>query len=82
MRIKQKQEYRRLPKPQYENRGFGKQAMQEMEALFPTIKEWNLDTIKQEPKLGKFYTNLGYVKLSKETYINDTIQLSFYRKMI
>lgn len=68
--------------PQFENRGFGKQTMYEIESLFPSVKEWSLDTIKQETKLLNFYLSLGYTKLEKEERINDNMDISFFRKVI
>lgn len=68
--------------PQFENRGFGKQTMYEIESLFTSVKEWNLDTIKQETKLLNFYLNLGYTKLEKEEIINDNMVISFFKKII
>ena len=68
--------------PQFENKGYGKRTMFEIESLFPNIKEWELDTIKQETHLVDFYTKLGYVKLDKEEQISDNIHLAYFRKKL
>ena len=68
--------------PEFENKGYGKQAMSEIENLFPVIKEWSLDTIKEEIKLIRFYLNLGYVELKKVERMNENMHISFFRKII
>lgn len=68
--------------PEYESRGYGKQAMLEVEQLFSGVKEWHLDTIKQEEKLGAFYSKLGYQKLEKEEKIHDAMVISFFSKSV
>lgn len=68
--------------PQFENRGYGKQAIYDIESRFPTIKEWNLDTIKQETKLINFYLDLGYKCLDKEVVIHKGMHISYFRKTI
>ncbi|MCC5894403.1 MAG: GNAT family N-acetyltransferase [Alkalibacterium sp.] len=67
--------------PKYENKGYGKKALLELETLFPSIGEWNLATIKEESKLVKFYTDLDYKLLEKEIKLNDQMHLSLYRKI-
>lgn len=68
--------------PEFENKGYGKQTIYEIERLFPDITEWNLDTIEEEMKLIRFYLNLRYVKLEKEEKINENMHISFFRKVI
>lgn len=53
-----------------------------MEQLFSGVKEWHLDTIKQEEKLGAFYSKLGYQKLEKEEKIHDAMVISFFSKSV
>lgn len=67
--------------PKYENKGYGKKALLELETLFSSIGEWNLATIKGESKLAKFYTDLDYKLLEKEIELNDKMHLSLYRKI-
>lgn len=67
--------------PKYENKGYGKKALLELEKLFSSIEEWNLATIKEESKLAKFYTDLDYKLLEKEIELNDQMHLSLYRKI-
>lgn len=68
--------------PEFENKGYGKQAIYEIENLFSGITEWNLDTIKEEIQLIRFYLNLGYIKLKKEEKINDNMHILFFKKVI
>lgn len=68
--------------PEFENKGYGKQVIYEIESLWSSVKEWYLDTIKEEIKLVNFYLNLNYIKLEKEETINDNIHLSFFRKVV
>lgn len=67
--------------PKYENKGYGKKALLELEKLLPEVSEWSLDTIKEELKLEKFYTDLGYLLQEKEIELNDQMHLSLYRKI-
>ena len=41
--------------PEYQGNGYAQQALSAIEALYPFAKSWNLDTIKQEPKLCHLY---------------------------
>lgn len=66
--------------PQFENNGYGKRAICEIENRFPTIKEWNVDIVKQETKLINFYLDLGYVYLDKEDIIHEGMYISCFKK--
>lgn len=68
--------------PEYQGNGYGQQAVQEMEKLYPQAKNWSLDTIKQEPKLLHFYKKLGYRQTGKEDQIKEGMDLVFFEKNI
>ena len=58
--------------PQYRNRGYGKQLMNE--AIIHTLAQFECNTIKISAQLylQKFYEQLGFVKLS-DSYLEDNI---------
>jgi ElaA protein len=58
--------------PQYRNKGYGKQLMNE--AIINTLAQFGCNTIKISAQLylQKFYEQLGFVKLS-DSYMEDNI---------
>ena len=48
--------------PQYQHKGYGKQAMLMIEKMYPKVIRWKLDTPSESYGLHKFYESLGYVK--------------------
>jgi ElaA protein len=58
--------------PQYRNKGYGKQLMNE--AIINTLAQFECNTIKISAQLylQKFYEQLGFVKLS-DSYMEDNI---------
>ena len=58
--------------PQYRNKGYGKQLMNE--AIIHTLAQFKCNTIKISAQLylQKFYEQLGFVKLS-DSYLEDNI---------
>ena len=57
--------------PQYRNRGYGKQLMNE--AIIHTLAQFECNTIKISALyLQKFYEQLGFIKLS-DSYLEDNI---------
>jgi ElaA protein len=58
--------------PQYRNKGYGKQLMNE--AIIHTLAQFSCKTIKISAQLylQKFYEQLGFVKLS-DSYLEDNI---------
>jgi len=66
--------------PKHQGNGYAQQAIQEVEALYPMTKNWELDTIKQETKLCYLYEKMGYQRTSKEENIKDGMDIVFYRK--
>ena len=68
--------------PEYRGKGYGKQAMLEMEKLYPDASLWMLDTIAQEEYLCRLYESLGYRKTGKTEQVQDGMDLVFYEKTI
>lgn len=67
--------------PEYQNKGFAQKALNEIEKMYSHIECWQLDTIKQEPKLCYLYEKLGYVKTGKEEDIKQGMTIVFYQKV-
>lgn len=66
--------------PEYQGRGYAKQAVHAMEKLYPAAKLWQLDTIMQEKHLCRLYENLGYQKTGKTESLKEGMDLVFYEK--
>ncbi len=66
--------------PEYQGRGYGKQAILLTESLYPHAKRWMLETILQEEKLCRLYGSLGYRKTGKFEKIKDGMDLVYYAK--
>jgi len=66
--------------PNFQGNGYAQQAIHELEALYPHIVNWELDTIKQESKLCYLYEKMGYQRMGKEEKIKDGMDIVFYRK--
>lgn len=46
--------------PEYQGMGMGKKVINIIEDMFPMVKIWTLDTIKESLKDNKFYEKMGY----------------------
>ena len=66
--------------PQYQENGYAQRAIKQVEALYPKVKKWMLDTIKQEPKLCHLYEKMGYKLTGEEKNIKDGMDLVDYAK--
>ena len=51
--------------PDYHRKGYGIRMMHEIEALFPEIKEFKLDTPVWNIRTNQFYTGLGYTEVKR-----------------
>ncbi len=52
--------------PQLHHSGFGMQMMRMIEAMFPNIKVWKLDTPIWNVRTNNFYKKLGYVEMARD----------------
>ncbi len=68
--------------PEFQNRGYAQEALIYAEKLYPKIKYWSLDTIKQEQKLYYLYSKSGYNPTGKEYNIKDDMTIVFFEKKI
>ncbi len=66
--------------PDYQNLGYGQEAIRVIETKYPEAKRWELDTILQEEKLCYLYEKLGYVKTGQVERIKDNMDLVYYVK--
>lgn len=66
--------------PQYQNKGYAQEAIRLIESEFANIKVWELDTIKQEPKLCHLYEKMNYVFTGETKHIKEGMDIIFYRK--
>lgn len=68
--------------PKNEEQGYGTKSMLLVEKEFPTVKEWYLDTILQEPKLTHLYTKLGYNETGQIERIQEGMDIIFFVKQL
>ncbi len=66
--------------PQYQGFGFAQQTIKNVELLYPKAKNWKLDTIKEEEKLGYLYEKMGYSKTGKEEKLQQNMTIVYYEK--
>ena len=66
--------------PEYQGNGYAKQTLREVEYLYPEVKVWKLDTIKQENKLCHLYESMGYQLTGKEENIKEGMTIVYYQK--
>jgi GNAT superfamily N-acetyltransferase len=62
--------------PENYRKGYGVFLMQEIEALYPAVKEFTLDTPIWNTRTNSFYTKIGYTEVSRD---NDFIYYSKQR---
>lgn len=69
--------------PEYENKGLAQIALVQIEEKFSNVKQWYVDTIKQEAKLLHLYTKNGYKLLNQpELHIKEGMDLVFLTKLL
>lgn len=70
-----------IVKPEYQNRGIGKQLMRTVEESFPNLNRIELFTGHKSVRNLQFYKNLGY-KPFKEEKINEHLTFIYLYKQI
>jgi len=68
--------------PEYQGRGIAKAAFALVEALYPDVRRWELDTVLQEKGNCHLYESLGYRRYGEEKAINERMTMIFYQKEI
>lgn len=68
--------------PEFQNRGIGYAAIQEVFRQYPQAKIWRLDTIKQEAGNCYLYEKCGFVRVGEEKPINESMTLIDYEKIL
>lgn len=68
--------------PGYQNKGYAQEALLCAEHIYPDVNEWHLDTIKQEEKLCRLYSKLGYIPNGAVENIKDDMTILFLEKRI
>ena len=68
--------------PQQQLKGYGKQAMQMIEKLYPKVRRWKLDTLAENYGLHRFYESLGYAKSGEMVDKMSGIKAFTYEKTI
>jgi RimJ/RimL family protein N-acetyltransferase len=66
--------------PEHQGKGYAQEAITIVESCYTDIKQWELDTIKQESKLCHLYEKMGYKQTGREETIKDGMTLVFYKK--
>ena len=68
--------------PSHQGKGYGRQAMQMIEASHPKAKTWKLVTPADSHGLHRFYESLGYVKAGEKEDAGSGIRGFIFRKTI
>ena len=53
--------------PEHFRKGYGAFMMQEIESMFPGVKEFTLDTPDWNIRTNSFYTKLGYTEIKRDS---------------
>ncbi len=53
--------------PEHFRKGYGSFMMQEIESMFPGVKEFTLDTPDWNVRTNSFYTKLGYTEINRDS---------------
>ena len=53
--------------PEHFRKGYGSFMMQEIESMFPGVKEFTLDTPDWNTRTNSFYTKLGYTEINRDS---------------
>ncbi|MBO6165609.1 MAG: GNAT family N-acetyltransferase [Eubacterium sp.] len=64
--------------PKYQNQGLAYAAIQKAFSMYPNVKTWKLDTIKQEKGNCHLYEKCGFRRVGDEEQVNDKMTLVFY----
>lgn len=64
--------------PKYQNQGLAYAAIQKAFSMYPNVKTWKLDTIKQEKGNCHLYEKCGFKRVGDEQVVNDKMTLVFY----
>lgn len=68
--------------PEFQGRGYASQAIKAVEAIYPEVSRWELNTIKQEENLCRLYESLGYAVSGREEEIKKDMTIIYYIKRI
>lgn len=66
--------------PENQGNGYAKRILRQVECLYPEVKIWKLDTIKQENKLCHLYESMGYKLTGNEEKITEYMTIVYYQK--
>lgn len=68
--------------PAHQHKGIGRQAVQQIEALHPNVRQWKLDVLAESKHLHAFYESLGYVKTGEMADKKSGLSGFIYEKKI
>lgn len=68
--------------PCFQKKGYAREALLQAERLYPEARRWQLDTILQEERLCRLYSNAGYVPTGKIEKINENMSLIYFSKQL
>ena len=68
--------------PEHFRKGYGSFMMQEIESMFPGVKEFTLDTPDWNIRTNAFYTKLGYTEIKRDAGLVYYSKLNLTENMI
>lgn len=68
--------------PEYQRKGYGRLAMEELERQYPRAETWTLETIAQEEGLCRFYESLGYRPTGAAEHLQPGMDIQRYEKTV
>lgn len=64
--------------PENQGNEYAKHILRQVECLYPEVKIWKLDTIKQESKLCYLFEFMDYKLTGKEDNIKEDMTIVYY----
>ena len=68
--------------PDHHNKGLGKAVFKMIEEKYDWVKKWVLDTPEWAVRNHRFYTSIGYVKISEVYSKEDGFNLWYFQKTV
>lgn len=66
--------------PAFQGRGLAQQTLACVEQFHSDALGWQLDTIKEEPRLCHLYEKMGYKRTGREEQLQENMTIVFYAK--
>ncbi len=67
--------------PEYQGRGIAQQTFRLIERIYPDVRRWELDTVREERGNCHLYEKVGYTLKGEPKVVNERMTMVFYEKV-